>query len=517
VNAPFAIPEPLLARFRTMAFERLERVDAAWVELSRGGGTPKAEQQMFRDLHTLKGDARVIGLGDVALLCQRLEDLLFAARVRRYRVHEDVDIVVTMAIQFVGMLVRKKVGAPRIGIDLEGFLKQIEEVISEWLRRSSEAPGLGVPLAARPRLVELAGRISAPSRARLSVAATNVYLEHLRASGGARKRLRDVWETLAQEVSSFDSVPVQPLLDRHAAAAADLAKELGKEIEVSATADDVELAAEVIDTLNTALVHTIRNAVDHGIEMPDERRAGGKSAAGSLRIRGVYAEDSVEFVVADDGAGVDLGRVRARAREKRLLTETEAARASEGQLIEILFQPGFSTRDLADAVSGRGIGMDAVRASTAQLGGHVVLETLPGAGTTVTVSLPQRRGSIEVRTFTAEGAPTLLAVPATAAVSLVADEGGPVIDPIDVLELDAVRDAVREKGAAAGPKAVVLVKEGDTVLRLRARGPVRTGVARRLCATPSDSLTEIVGFEGSEVILLRTEVLAASVAAEARS
>ncbi len=143
MSPAFVVPENLLARFQALSFERLERIDSGWTALTQGTAPPTLERDVFRDVHTLKGDARVIGFREVALLSQRLEDLLVAAKARRFRVHDDVDIVVTMAIQFIGMLLRKRGDAPRMGIDLDGFVRQIDDVLTEWLRRASEAPKEG--------------------------------------------------------------------------------------------------------------------------------------------------------------------------------------------------------------------------------------------------------------------------------------------------------------------------------------------------------------------------------------
>src|SRR5690242_6330606 len=136
------LPDSVIEKFRSVTQERLERIDAGWNALTRGTASPKADADLLRELHTLKGDARVVGFVDVGVLCQRLEDVVTASRARHYQVHEDVDIVVTMAIQFVAMLVRRRADTARSGIDLDGFLRQIEHVIHECLRRSSEVPDL---------------------------------------------------------------------------------------------------------------------------------------------------------------------------------------------------------------------------------------------------------------------------------------------------------------------------------------------------------------------------------------
>jgi chemotaxis protein histidine kinase CheA len=181
------LPPEVLGRFRVVSLERLDRIDAAWQALIAGSASAVDGETLTQELHTLKGDARVVGMSDVGVLCQRLEELVFAARDRRFHVHEDVDIVMTMAIQFLGMLIRKKPGMVSSGIDLEGFLKQLEAVRLEWLRRSSSIPAADASASAR-RLRSSAPVIAPPdTRERLASLATDVYLEHLRATVGARR------------------------------------------------------------------------------------------------------------------------------------------------------------------------------------------------------------------------------------------------------------------------------------------------------------------------------------------
>jgi two-component system chemotaxis sensor kinase CheA len=335
MTAAVILPDALLARFRAVAFERLERVDATWVALTHGSAPPNAEEQLFRELHTLKGDARVVGFADVAVLCQRLEDLLTAARQRRYRVHEDVDIVVTMAIQFVGMLLRKRSGVARSGIDLDGFIAQIEQVLSEWLRRSSEAPDGAVQMRPQLSFDEPEGSPAA-ARARLSVVATTVYLEHLRASGRSRARLREVWDVLSREIVDFEALPVAPLIARHTAASAELARELGKSVAIVADAGDLRVTKEVFNVLSTAILHGIRNAIDHGLELSAARERAGKPRLPTLRVSLHPRDDLLELEVADDGAGIDFEAVREVAARRGLAPAQWLGVAGPSELAEML-------------------------------------------------------------------------------------------------------------------------------------------------------------------------------------
>src|SRR5579859_2284940 len=223
------LPPQVMARFRLVSLERLERIDAAWQALIAGSGSEADGETLTRELHTLKGDARVLGLGDVGMLSQRVEDLVFAALRRRFQVHEDVDIVMTMAIQFLGMLIRRKAGMVSGGIDLEGFLKQVDAVTLEWLQQPSSIPAPNTGGSARRvRTVEPVSA-TPDTRDRLASLTTDVYLEHLRATGATRDRLHATFAGLARAVEELGEVALGPVVEQHLAAAKALARELGKE------------------------------------------------------------------------------------------------------------------------------------------------------------------------------------------------------------------------------------------------------------------------------------------------
>ena len=496
-----ALPEHLIARFRASGFERLERIEAGWAALAHGGAEGSVEEEMLRDLHTLKGDARVMGFAEAGVLCQRLEDLLAVARERRYRVHEDVDIVVNMGLQFIGMLLRKKVGAPRGGIDLDGFLKQIEEVLAELLRRSSEAPGQALSGPVHLHFADTHDRISAGARNRLSVVATAMFLEHLRATSGAsRSRLRDLWLLLAQEIALFDSAPLAPIVERHARAALDLAKQLGKEIAVVRDAGEVAVGTEALDAINTAVLHTLRNSVDHGVEPPEERRARGKPSLSTISVRAMVSETGVEVVVQDDGAGVDFERVRERAVEKGLLG-AGGARATDDQLLDVLFLPGFSTREKITDVSGRGVGLDAVRAAVARVGGSATLASKPGMGTTLTIRVPVTRRTMDVLVFRGARTSVLFAVPASWSVAVAPTEAIASVDMADVL--------APSTGGPADPRVVELRRDRMSISFAAGSNP-EPAKARRVCPTALEDQIEIVDLGRAEAILVRPEVILAA-------
>ena len=170
--------------------------------------------------------------------------------------------------------------------------------------------------------------------------------------------------------------------------AREVARAGGKRVEVEIRGGELELDRSILDRLSDPLVHLVRNAVDHGIEVPEARVAAGKSGVGRVAIDARREKDSIRIAVSDDGAGMDLEAVRRRAVEAGFVHPDIAEDLPAEQLTAFVFRPGFSTADRVSEISGRGVGMDAVRVTLESLGGAVEIVTTLGSGTTTTLTVP---------------------------------------------------------------------------------------------------------------------------------
>jgi two-component system chemotaxis sensor kinase CheA len=170
--------------------------------------------------------------------------------------------------------------------------------------------------------------------------------------------------------------------------AREIAIQQGKRVEVELCGAELELDRSILDRLGDPLVHLVRNAVDHGLEAPDDRREAGKPAEGRIVIDGRREKDHVRISVIDDGRGIDLDAVRARAVESGLLHEDLADDLPADEIASLVFRPGLSTAERVSQVSGRGVGMDAVKVTIEGLGGQVELTTRAGLGTTTSLVVP---------------------------------------------------------------------------------------------------------------------------------
>ncbi|HVJ94069.1 MAG TPA: ATP-binding protein, partial [Labilithrix sp.] len=489
MRAAEALPTGVVAQFRATSIERLGRIEAAWGALTQRVGTAEGESELYHDVHTLKGEARLVGFADVVLITQRLEDLLVAARRRSYRVTEDVDVLVTMAIQFIRMLLRKRAGASQGGIDINGFLKQIDDVLAEW-PRETETPAAAEETSAT-RATD-GGKVSVAVRQRLGAAATQIFLELITSED--RPYLHRAWDIIVGELAQLEAVPLMPLVRRHASSAKDVAAELGKEVDVTIDGPEIKVGIEVLESIHAALLHTLRNAVDHGIEAPDRRVAVGKPRRGCIAVRLRMEAEEIVVTVQDDGGGLDTESIRRRAAAQGLLSPEDAEAAPDATLLDLVFAPGFSSRESASTISGRGIGLDAVRAGIERIGGTITLDSKRGQGMTFEFHLPQSRRIVEVHRLPSTRTGLAFGVPTTWTIRT--ERRPNSIDPIEALGL---RTSV---GGAVSAKLthIVLARDGQDYPVLIG-GPVTRVAAARICPTSPDEGLEVV-MAGEERLLL---------------
>ncbi|MDX2193966.1 MAG: chemotaxis protein CheA, partial [Gemmatimonadales bacterium] len=215
--------------------------------------------------------------------------------------------------------------------------------------------------------------------------AAPAFVRDLRDATAALDRLTDA---LQDTVLGIRMQPVHGVFQRFPRLVRDLARSLGRQVVLTIEGAETAVDKPVLEQLADPLVHLVRNAIDHGIESPAERRAAGKPDAGRLTLRAARAGSGVLIEIADDGRGLDPERLRRRAVEKGILTAERAALLGDAQARELIFEPGFSTAAAVTDVSGRGVGMDVVRANLARVQGTIAIDSAPGSGTTFRLQLP---------------------------------------------------------------------------------------------------------------------------------
>jgi len=231
---------------------------------------------------------------------------------------------------------------------------------------------------------------------------TKNRLTSLRADILAGKSDSETLHALDQAVSQLDLLvsdlqnsvmktrmqPIGRLFQKYPRIARDLARQLGKDVELVLAGEETEVDKTMIEDLADPLIHLIRNAVDHGVEMPEERAAAGKPAKSLVRLEARQEGDHIVLIIADDGKGMSAERIRAKAVDKGLISEEEANTLDERQSLNLIFLPGFSTKTQISDVSGRGVGMDVVKTNIQKLNGSVEIRSEPGKGSVFLISLP---------------------------------------------------------------------------------------------------------------------------------
>jgi two-component system chemotaxis sensor kinase CheA len=220
-------------------------------------------------------------------------------------------------------------------------------------------------------------------------------IKSLGASEGASAELRKAFSELdvttsglQNQVTRMRMQPIRKLFSRFPKLARDAARKLGKQVEVERSGEDTELDKTLIEALGDPLMHMVRNAIDHGLEMPDVRIAAGKPACGRVVLSAEQSGGQIVVTISDDGAGMNPDKLREKALEKGLIDAADAARMSRDECLQLIFMAGFSTKEQVSDLSGRGVGMDVVRSNIHALNGVVTIDSELGQGSSIRMRLP---------------------------------------------------------------------------------------------------------------------------------
>jgi two-component system chemotaxis sensor kinase CheA len=270
----------------------------------------------------------------------------------------------------------------RIAADQQlGELRDLQQELAQWeLAWRAARPGRRPDAASLARFVEAGADRLGGIRRRVDLLA--------RGSRAEGRRLAQAVDELRDEVRRARMLPVSTIFDGFPRLHRDVTRELGKEADLEVRGGDVEVDRAVLEQLRAPLTHLLRNALDHGLEAAEARAAAGKPRRGSVVVAAVQREGVLQVEVADDGAGIDLAGVRARALERGLLTAEAAERTDDREVLDLIFRSGLSTATRVTGLSGRGVGLDVVREHVERLHGTIAVDTEIGRGTRFRLELP---------------------------------------------------------------------------------------------------------------------------------
>ena len=310
-----------------------------------------------------------------------------------------------------GTDIAAKVGATRDPEKIAEAISEEESTKKAFGRRTSDVPGAtigrrdgDVPAKeAKESTIRVdTDRLDQVLNLSGEIGLTKNRLTHLRSDILQGRNDADVLRDLDQSVTQLDMLvvnlqnavmktrmqPIGRLFKKYPRLARDLARSLGKDVELVLSGEETEMDKTMIEDLNDPLVHLVRNAVDHGVETVEARIAAGKPEKSLVELSARQEGDHILITIADDGRGMRPEVIRNKAIEKGLITNEVANTLDENQCLELIFLPGFSTKDEVSSVSGRGVGMDVVKTNIQKLNGVVTIQSEPGKGTVLTISLP---------------------------------------------------------------------------------------------------------------------------------
>ncbi len=426
--------DDLLADFIAETREMLEASGGELVAWEANPADRARLDTIFRFVHTVKGNCGFFDFPRLASLSHAAEDALADCRAGRREPDQRLVTAVLAIIDRIALMI----DAIEAGEDLASFDPDgSDEALIAGLDGSHETSGSagseggtdGIREGSGPTLhapaealltsgeepsaqSQSTGRRSDPAAAQRTirlpvelldrvmsgvsdmVLARNDLAHRLRQAGnqptidGPFERLTTILSDVRDAITRMRMQRIETLFGALPRLVRDLSAELGKQVMVDLDGGDVELDREMIETIRDPLTHLIRNAIDHGIEAPSARLAGGKREIGLLAIAARQSGNTISIVISDDGRGLDEERIAAKAVHTGLITAAERAVMSRDKILNLIFEPGFSTAETVSNVSGRGVGLDVVRQNLEKVGGSIKVTSQPGHGTLFSLQIP---------------------------------------------------------------------------------------------------------------------------------
>lgn len=457
--------------------EGLERFDRELLCLEKHEGGTETMNNIFRVIHTIKGTAGCLGLGKIEKAAHVGENLLSLVREGKVTATpEMISVLLSLSDTLRGLLrTLEQTGAEgaadhsALFAKLEALQTQAPATKGAPANKSfglfddeplpvveAVAPVVAAPVVlpspASPTVPKPAEHDSPPaaeSSGKTSVADTAIrvdvgQLDKLMNLVGelvlarnqivsntaqfdqaalmtAAQRLNIITTELQENVMKTRMQPIGNVWARFPRIVRDVSGELGKRVRLIMEGQSTELDRTIIEAIKDPLTHIVRNSIDHGIESIDRRRAAGKPEEGLLSMRAYHEGGQVNIEIMDDGAGISVEKVKAKAVEKNLISADQSSRLSDREALLLIFLPGFSTAERITNVSGRGVGMDVVRTNIEKIGGSVDLQTDPGQGTTIKIKIPLTLAIIPALIVTSGG--DRYAIPQVSLLELVRLEG----------------------------------------------------------------------------------------------
>jgi two-component system chemotaxis sensor kinase CheA len=409
--------DELLGAFVEESVEQLADIEGDLLAIEQGGAVNNEERinKVFRAIHSIKGGAGFVGLHVLQNLAHAAENVLSLVRTRKLTPTPEVINTLLLATDRLKQLLADVSCSNET--DISGPVAALHAIAS------GEPPVAPLPPEPRPAAPEAMAPLPTegdipPSEDGMAIGKTETsirvsvgLLDQLMTLAGelvlSRNQLLQTIgsgavheaEAVGQRIDLVTSElqgaimltrmqPIGNVLGKFPRVVRDLAKKLGKEVELNLVGKEVELDKTIIEAISDPLTHLVRNSIDHGIEPPGERQSQGKPSHGALLLKAYHAAGQVVIEIKDDGRGIDGEQVAATAVAKGMISADQAKLMSAKEKLNLILLPGFSTADKVTDVSGRGVGMDVVKTNLDQLGGTLEIDSVVGQGTRIAIKLP---------------------------------------------------------------------------------------------------------------------------------
>ncbi|WP_353620957.1 chemotaxis protein CheA [Rhodopirellula sp. JC639] len=452
--------EDIIKEFLVESYENLDKLDGDLVALEDTPDDRERLARIFRTVHTIKGTSGFLALPKLERVTHVGENLLVPLRDGELTLTRPIaDTLLEMVDAIRAILQRVELGQGEGEDDYDGLVARLQAALdqsspslespgsqepppshapapapaaaadatdatdatdetapvdSDHDAATQDAPPASAPSKQEPSLVDASVRLDVGLLDKLVnlvgelVLARNQIVQFSRSMDdapmlAAAQRLNQITTELQEGVMKTRMQPIRNAWGKLPRVVRDLAASCGKQIDVRMEGEETEIDKTVLEAIKDPLTHIVRNVIDHGIEPPEQRIACGKRPQGTLQLKASHEGGQMIMQIIDDGAGIDTDAVRAKAIEKGLLTESQAAQLNQTELTNLILLPGFSTASSVTNVSGRGVGMDVVKTNIESIGGTLSIQSEPGEGTTLRIRIPLTLAIIPVLLITADG------------------------------------------------------------------------------------------------------------------
>ena len=420
--------------FLTEGSEILDKLDEDLVRLEDTSDDLDLLNEIFRAAHTIKGTSAFLGFGQMAELTHKMENVLDLLRKGEMQLNQNIMDVILQAVDQIKAFMEDIRNNNIVRHDIDDLRRALLIIFeTKGASLGAAAPAAEKPAPASSAAAEEMSAAAAPTaqaaggaasrtpareadqvirvdldridkimtlaeelvlgRNRLLQLNTQLLTDHgedelVNRLNEATGQVGMLTGELQESVMMMRMIPASRVFSRFPRMVRDLARDLGKQIDLVIEDNDTELDKSVADEIGDPLIHLIRNAVDHGVETPQERAAAGKEARGTVLLSAAHEGNHIVIRIRDDGKGMDPQKLKQKAVEKGVLSEADAERMHETDAYSLIFAPGFSLAKEITDVSGRGVGMDVVKTNITRLSGTIDLDSKLGEGTEVTIRLP---------------------------------------------------------------------------------------------------------------------------------